>query len=223
MCGRFSFSPLAKIIEDRFDIKVDPGQYTPRYNSAPSQDLAVISNVNQDELSYYKWGLIPFWAKDKSIGNKMINAKAETITEKASFKNSFKHKRCLVLSDGFYEWKKINPIEKIPYRIKMEDDSLFAMAGIWDTWKNEEGNLINSFAIITTSPNELMENIHTRMPVILGNKDEKAWLNETDTDLLQSLLKPFPAKYMTAYSISKLVNSPKNDTPEILIPIAYNF
>src|SRR5210317_1181079 len=100
MCGRFSFSPLAKIIEDRFDVKVDPGQYKPRYNSAPSQNLAVISNANPNELSFYKWGLIPFWAKDKSIGNKMINAKGETIMEKASFKNPFKRKRCLVLSDG---------------------------------------------------------------------------------------------------------------------------
>jgi len=173
MCGRFSFSPLAKIIEDRFDVKVDGSQYTPRFNSAPSQKLAVISNDNPDELSFYKWGLIPFWAKDKSIGNKMINAKAETIMEKASFKNPFKRKRCLVLSDGFYEWKKINPKEKIPYCIKMEDDSLFAMAGIWDTWKNEAGEMINSFAIITTSPNELMGNIHARMPVILSKNDEK--------------------------------------------------
>jgi len=223
MCGRFSFSPLTKIIEDRFDVKVDSGQYTPRFNCAPSQDLAVISNVNPDELSFYKWGLIPFWAKDKSIGNKMINAKAETINIKTSFKNPFKRKRCLVLSDGFYEWKKINPKEKIPYRIKMEDNSLFAMAGIWDTWKDEAGEMINSFAIITTSPNELMENIHNRMPVILEKKGEKAWLNETDTDFLQSLLKPFPAKKMTAYSISKLVNYPKNDSPEILKPATYNF
>jgi len=223
MCGRFSFSPLTKIIEDRFDVKVDSGQYTPRFNCAPSQDLAVISNVNPDELSFYKWGLIPFWAKDKSIGNKMINAKAETINIKTSFKNSFKRKRCLVLSDGFYEWKKINPKEKIPYRIKMEDNSLFAMAGIWDTWKDEAGEMINSFAIITTSPNELMENIHNRMPVILEKKGEKAWLNETDTDFLQSLLKPFPAKEMTAYSISKQVNYPKNDSPEILRPATYNF
>lgn len=223
MCGRFSFSPLAKIIEDRFDVKVDPSQYTPKYNSAPSQDLAVISNANPDELSYYRWGLIPFWAKDKKIGNKMINAKAETIMEKPSFKSPFKRKRCLVLSDGFYEWKKVTPKEKIPYRIKMEDHSLFAMAGIWDTWKDEEGNPINSFSIITTSPNELMENIHTRMPVILQKRDEKAWLNETDTDFLQSLLIPYPAKEMTAYSISKLVNYPKNDTPEILKPATYHF
>lgn len=223
MCGRFSFSPLAKIIEERFDVKVDPGQYAPRYNSAPSQNVAVISNANPNELSFYKWGLIPFWAKDKSIGNKMINAKAETIMEKASFKNPFKRKRCLVLSDGFYEWKKISVKEKIPYRIKMEDDSLFAMAGIWDTWKNEVGELINSFAIITTSPNELMENIHNRMPVIIDKKNEKAWLNETDTGFLQSLLKPYPANEMTAYSISKLVNYPKNDSPEILKPATYNF
>ncbi len=221
MCGRFSFSPLAKIIEDRFDIKVDPTQYKPRYNCAPSQYLSVISNIDPGELSFYRWGLIPFWAKDKNIGNKMINAKAETITEKASFKNSFKRKRCLVLSDGFYEWKKINPKEKVPYRIKMKDDSLFAMAGLWDSWKNGEGELINSFTIITTSPNELMENIHLRMPVILEKKDEKTWINESDVEVLKSLLKPYPADQMTAYPISKLVNSPANDLPEILNPVEY--
>jgi putative SOS response-associated peptidase YedK len=222
MCGRFSFSPLAKIIEDRFDVKVDPSRYTPRYNSAPSQNLAVISNAIPDQLSYFKWGLIPFWAKDKSIGNKMINAKAETITEKSSFKNPFKRKRCLVLSDGFYEWKKISSKEKIPYRITMEDDSLFAMAGIWDTWKDNEESLIYSFAIITTTPNALMENIHNRMPVILEKKDEEAWLNETDPDFLKSLLKPYPAEGMNAYSISRLVNSPANDTSDILQPYSYN-
>ncbi len=223
MCGRFSFSPLAKIIEDRFDVKVDPSQYKPRYNCAPSQILAVISNIKPDELSSYKWGLIPFWAKDKSIGNKMINAKAETITEKASFKNSFKRKRCLVLSDGFYEWEKINPKEKTPYRIKMEDDSLFAMAGLWDSWKNEEGNYINSFTIITTTPNELMENIHQRMPVILERKDEQNWLHDNNPDILKTLLKPLAAESMTAYPISKLVNSPANDSPEILNPVEYLF
>lgn len=221
MCGRFSFSPLAKIIEDRFDVKVDPSQYKPRYNCAPSQNLAVISNNNPEKLSFYRWGLIPFWAKDRKIGNKMINAKAETITEKASFKNSFKRKRCLVLSDGFYEWKKINSKDKVPYRIKMYDDSLFAMAGLWDSWKDEGGELINSFTIITTSPNKLMENIHQRMPVILEKKDEKTWINEDDTNVLQSLLKPFPAGHMTAYPISKLVNSPANDSPEIMNPVEY--
>lgn len=221
MCGRFSFSPLAKIIEDRFDVKVDKTRYKPRYNSAPSQDLAVISNINPGELSFYRWGLIPFWAKDKSIGNKLINAKAETIAEKPSFKNTLKKKRCLVLSDGFYEWKAINKKEKIPYRITMQDQGLFAMAGIWDSWKDETGLVINSFAIITTSPNKLMENIHTRMPVILSSGDEKTWLSNDDSTVLQSLLKPFPDEEMTAFPVSNLVNSPANDTSDVIKPVEY--
>lgn len=221
MCGRFSFSPLAKIIEDRFDVKVDKTRYKPRYNCAPSQDLAVVSNSNPGELSFFRWGLIPFWAKDKSIGNKMINAKAETIAEKPSFKNSLKRKRCLVLSDGFYEWKTISKKEKIPYRITMCDNSLFAMAGIWDTWKDDTGLMINSFAIITISPNKLMENIHSRMPVILSTNDEKLWLSNDDTTFLQSLLQPFPEKEMTAFPVSSLVNSPANDRQEVMNPVEY--
>ncbi len=216
MCGRFSFSPLAKIIEDRFDVKVDAMKYKPRYNCAPTQDLAVISNSNPGEVSFYRWGLIPFWAKDISIGNKLINAKAETLTEKPSFKNAFRSKRCLVLSDGFFEWKKINENEKIPYRIKMADNELFAMAGIWDTWKNVNGDPIHSFSIITTQSNKLMAEIHTRMPVILEKKHEKDWLLMDDTDFLQTLLIPYPAESMRAYQVSKLVNSPANDIPEIL-------
>ena len=221
MCGRFSFSPLAKIIEDRFDVKVDKTRYKRRYNSAPSQDLAVISNSNPGELSFYRWGLIPFWAKDKSIGNKLINAKAETIAGKPSFKNSLKRKRCLVLSDGFYEWKTISKKEKIPYRITMGDNNLFAMAGIWDSWKDETGLTINSFAIITTSPNKLMENIHSRMPVIISPNDEKLWLSNDDTTFLQSLLKPFPETHMTAFPVSNLVNSPANDRLEVMNPVEY--
>ncbi|RPJ80478.1 MAG: SOS response-associated peptidase [Deltaproteobacteria bacterium] len=221
MCGRFSFSPLAKIIEDRFDVKVDKTRYKPRYNSAPSQDLAVISNSNPGELDFYRWGLKPFWAKDKSIGNKLINAKAETIAEKPSFKNSLKWRRCLVLSDGFYEWKTMNKKEKIPYRITIGDNNLFAMAGIWGSWKDETGLTINSFAIITTSPNKLMENIHSRMPVILSPNDEKLWLSNDDTTLLQSLLRPFPEKEMTAFPVSNLVNSPANDKQEVMNPVEY--
>jgi putative SOS response-associated peptidase YedK len=223
MCGRFSFSPLAKIIEDRFDVKVDSSRYKPRYNSAPSQDLAVISNAHPGEVSFFRWGLIPFWAKDKSIGNKMINVKAETLHDKPSFKNSLKHKRCLVLSDGFYEWKNINKKDKIPYRITLKDDGIFAMAGIWESWKGEDGIFINSFAIVTTTPNKLMENIHTRMPVILERKDEKSWLTGEDIVYLQSLLKPYPVAEMTAYPVSKLVNSPSNDIPEVMDPEEYLF
>jgi putative SOS response-associated peptidase YedK len=222
MCGRFSFSPLAKIIESRFDVKVDTSRYNPRYNSAPTQDLAVISNLSPGQVSFYRWGLIPFWAKDMSIGNKLINAKAETVNEKPSFKNPLKRKRCLVLADGFYEWKTLENKEKIPYRIVFRDYRLFAMAGLWDTWKNADGNTISSFTIITTTPNKLMENIHTRMPVILERKDEKTWLTNDDTEFLQSLLKPYPEVEMTAFPVSKLVNSPANDLPDVMNPVEYS-
>jgi putative SOS response-associated peptidase YedK len=222
MCGRFSFSPLAKIIENRFDVKVDTSRYNPRYNSAPTQDLAVISNLSPGQVSFYRWGLIPFWAKDMSIGNKLINAKAETVNEKPSFKNPLKRKRCLVLADGFYEWKTLENKEKIPYRIVFRDSRLFAMAGLWDTWKNADGSTISSFTIITTTPNKLMENIHTRMPVILERKDEKTWLTNDDTEFLQSLLKPYPEVEMTAFPVSKLVNSPANDLPDVMNPVEYS-
>ncbi|MCK4287790.1 MAG: SOS response-associated peptidase, partial [Bacteroidales bacterium] len=149
------------------------------------------------KLSFFRWGLIPFWAKDLSIGNRLINARAETVTQKPSFKNSFQQKRCLVLSDGFYEWKKGK--DKIPYRVFLKNNALFSMAGIWDTWKDAEGKPIHSFAIITTSPNELMKNIHQRMPVILNINDEKNWLENNNTDELSKLLKPYPSDEMTAY------------------------
>ena len=220
MCGRFSFSPLAKIIEDRFDVKVD-SNYKPRYNSAPSQDIAVISNLEPDKLSFYKWGLVPFWAKDPKIGNRMINAKSETVSEKPAFRNSFKRKRCLIPADSFYEWKKISPKEKIPYRILLKDESLFAMAGIWDSWKTPEGEALHTFSVLTTSPNKLMENIHNRMPVILHREDEKKWLDDLEPAILESMLKPFDESLMTAYPISKLVNSPTNDKSEIHEAVDY--
>ena len=214
MCGRFSFSPLAKIIEDRFDVKVD-STYKPRYNCAPSQQLAIISHDDPDVLSYYRWGLIPFWAKDAKIGNRLINAKSETIHEKPAFRNSFRRKRCLVLSDGFYEWKKISAKEKIPYRIHLSNEELFSMAGIWDSWKDPAGNEIRAFSILTTRPNKLMENIHQRMPLILDRIGENNWLRATDPESLFPLFDPFPSEKMTAYPVSKLVNSPTNDSPDL--------
>ena len=220
MCGRFSFSPLAKIIEDRFDVKVD-SSYKPRFNSAPTQNLAVITNEQPGRLCFFRWGLVPFWAKDSKIGNRMINTKAETISEKPSFRNAFKKRRCLVPADSFYEWKKITSSDKIPYRIMMKDQSLFAMAGIWETWKSPEGSDLHTFSIITTSPNRLMENIHDRMPVILHPDDEKRWLSETESPELESLLKPFDENLMTAYPVSKLVNSPTNDVEKIHEPVEY--
>ncbi|TSA25108.1 MAG: SOS response-associated peptidase [Bacteroidetes bacterium] len=218
MCGRYSFAIEDELIKERFGVSVRSAIYKARYNCAPSQELAIISNQDPEELQFFRWGLVPFWARDPSIGNKLINAKVETIAEKPSFKNAFRKRRCLVPADGFYEWKKNSA--KIPFRIIMNDGSLFAMAGIWEKWVSGEGGVIHSFSIITTEPNELMAPIHNRMPVILLPENEKLWLDDSNEAVLRELLKPYPADRMTAYPVSKLVNSPKNDVPEVTLPIS---
>lgn len=215
MCGRYQLSVREKDISIRFHVEVYERLYRPSYNCAPSQNLAVISNEEPGKLSFYRWGLIPFWAKDPKTGYRMINAKAETINEKASFKNPFRRRRCLVLSNGFYEWKK-HEKEKIPYRIFLRNVELFSMAGIWDKWKDAEGREVRSFSIITTSPNDLMKKVHDRMPVILTREDEIKWLEESDTGKLQDLLKPYNGSDLDMYQISTLVNSPRNNVPEIV-------
>jgi putative SOS response-associated peptidase YedK len=214
MCGRYQMSVSEKDITVRFNVDVYEKLYRPGYNCAPSQKLPVIKNTEPDKLSFLKWGLIPFWSKDPKIGAKMINAKGETIDQKPSFRTAFKQKRCLVPSNGFYEWR-MEGKEKTPYRIYVKDTVLFSLAGIWDSWKDAEGYEIQSFSIITTNPNPLMELIHTRMPVILDEESEKTWLQETNPQILKELLKPFPAEKMEAYPISKLANSPKNNSSEI--------
>lgn len=217
MCGRFQLSVKGRHISERFNVEVFDEFYKPNFNCAPSQKLPVISNAEPGKLSYFKWGLIPFWAKDPKIGYKMINTRAESIVEKPSFRNAFKRRRCLVPANGFYEWKKDQ--NKSPYRILLKKEELFAMAGIWETWKDGEDNLVHTFSIITTTPNSLMESIHNRMPVILSPQDEEKWLNEDDENLLKDLLKPFDEKSMEAYPISKRVNSPVNNDPDIVLPI----
>jgi putative SOS response-associated peptidase YedK len=217
MCGRYSFAVVDELIEERFGVRVRTAIYKARYNCAPSQELAVISNDNPGELAYFRWGLIPFWAKDPAIGNKLINARAETITGKPSFKHAFRSRRCLVPADSFFEWKKDR--EKTPFRVLMKDEQPFAMAGIWDRWTAPDGEIVHSFSILTTSPNMLMKEIHDRMPVILEQADEKRWLSPLPEPELLSLLKPYPGERMKAYRISRQVNSPKNDTADILTPL----
>ena len=217
MCGRYSFILEDEMIKERFGVTVRSAIYKARYNCAPTQDLAVISNEKPGELSLYRWGLIPFWAKEASIGNKMINAKSETILEKPSFKAPFKSRRCLVLADGFFEWKK-DPV-KTPYRITRKDGSAFAMAGIWDQWTSPDGEIIHSFSILTTGPNTLMEKIHNRMPVILDREGEKRWIGNENPEKLLELLRPCNPSLLTAFPVSTKVNSPRNDTPEILVSV----
>ena len=220
MCGRFQLSVKGRHISERFNIEVFDEFYKPNYNLAPSQKLPVITNSEPDILSYLKWGLIPFWAKDPKIGYKLINTRAETISDKASFKNAFRKRRCLILANGFYEWKK--DANKTPYRIFLKSEEIFAMAGIWETWKDAEDKPIHTFSIITTEPNLLMQNIHNRMPVILPRELEQAWLKENDELTLKSMLVPFDERLMDCYPISKRVNSPINNESDVAMPVDSN-
>lgn len=217
MCGRYSFILEDELIRERFGVTVRTAVYKARYNCAPSQDLAVISDEDPGTLSLYRWGLIPFWAKEPSIGNKLINAKSETILEKPSFKGSFRNKRCLVLADGYYEWKKEK--DKIPYRITLKDNLPFAFAGIWDKWTSSDGEIVHSFSILTMASPPEMQQIHDRMPVILSRKDEMKWLERGGDSELLDLIKPFPVRDLSAYPVSKEVNSPRNDNPELIVPV----
>ena len=225
MCGRITLSTDKDDLQSRWGF-IDPSGVLdlikPRYNIAPSQNSPTLV-VKEDRrvLVMMRWGLVPFWAKEASIGYKMINAKSESFTEKPSFRKPFKEKRCLVLADGFYEWEKTDKKNKVPYRFILKNRQPFAFAGLWDVWKTPEGDTLLSFTIITTRANELMERIHDRMPVILHEKDEAKWLDPEfkDTEKLSSLLQPYPSEQMVAYKVSTIVNSPKNDTPSCIEPV----
>lgn len=217
MCGRFQLSVKGRHISERFNVEVFDEMYKPNFNCAPSQKLPVITNSEPGKLNFFRWGLIPSWAKDPKIGNKLINSRAESISEKPSFKNAFKKRRCLVPANGFFEWQ--TDENKTPFRIFLKTEEVFAMAGIWETWKDAEGRPVNSFSIITTTPNSLMENIHKRMPVILPPPMEEVWLNETNVEALKNLLVPFSTGKMKAYPVSKKVNSPANNDASIILPV----
>lgn len=217
MCGRYTQTHSQKEVIERFEVEYIAHPFGPRYNIAPSQMAPVI--VSKDDeviLKEMRWGLIPSWAKDSGIGNKMINARTETLSEKPSFKRLLVGHRCLIPADGFYEWAARDG-RKRPYRILMKNQSLFAFAGLWNTWKAPDGKPIESFTIITTAPNSLTEKIHNRMPVILPREDEARWLDPEFTEMSQ-LLTAYPANEMEAYPISNLVNNPRNDVKECLSP-----
>jgi len=219
MCGRFSIAGFEGF-EERFQLKIEFPDLKPNYNVAPSQDVPVILHKGSNHLAFFKWGLIPYWAKDPSIGHKLINARAETVDEKPSFKTCLQRRRCLIVADGFYEWKKEGATKR-PHRITLKDQELFGFAGLWDTWKSPTGELVNSCTIITTTPNELMETIHNRMPVILPRDVESVWLDQSITEctFLKSLLTPYPADQMIAYEVSPFINSVKNNGLECWVAV----
>ena len=221
MCGRSSLTKTEKELEARFLATFysdDLERYNPipNYNVAPTQMHPVVSNNDPGHIHVFRWGLIPFWAKDEKIGYKMINARVETLLEKASFKKLVESRRCLIPMDGFYEWKKVAN-DKQPYRIFTKDQEIFAVAGLWDIWKSHEGQQIHSYTIITMAANDFMSKIHDRMPAILHRDIEKQWLSNdlSASDLLQ-VLQPYDSDKMDAYAVSKKVGNVRERGKELI-------
>ena len=222
MCGRFSQTATPDTISEQFEVN-EPPLFRPRYNIAPSQQVATIRLSTESakrECVMLRWGLIPSWAKDPKIGNQCINAKAETVAEKPSFRAAFKKRRCLVIADGFYEWQ-VQGTRKQPMWIGLRDKRPFAFAGLWEHWKPAEGAPIETCTIITTEPNQIMQNIHNRMPVILTPQDYDLWLDPMmqQVETVNRLLRPFTSDELVAYPVSTLVNSPRYDAPQCLEPV----
>jgi putative SOS response-associated peptidase YedK len=218
MCGRYTLRKPSREIAEAFDVP-EVFEFPPRFNIAPTQGVPVVRLAPDRAargLDLLHWGLIPSWADDPAIGSRMINARAETVATKPAFRHAFKAKRCLVVTDAFYEWRKVDG-RKQPYLIHLKDDRPFAFAGLWESW-NKGGEPIESCTIITTEANELMAPIHDRMPVIVPESAYDLWLDTVvkDPGKLQPLLVPFPAEEMEAYPVSTLVNNPRNDVEECM-------
>jgi putative SOS response-associated peptidase YedK len=237
MCGRFTQKSERKIISLEFYIKDFLSDVLVNYNVAPSQDAGVI--IHDDVYRYvrYRWGLVPFWSRDTKIGNRMINARAETVAEKPSFRNAFAKRRCLVPADGFYEWKRENGF-KTPYYIYHATGKPMSFAGLWESWtpkaekseQHTESDLfsthvekpppLNTFTIITTEANEKLKGLHDRMPVVITPAKRDVWLSpDTRPDQLEELLRPLPSEEIMFHEVSRMVNTPQNNSPECIEPI----
>jgi putative SOS response-associated peptidase YedK len=220
MCGRFTQAQIAELDREVFRLLELP-VLEPRYNIAPTQDVAVIRQRPSGErvMHFLRWGLIPSWASDPAIGNRMINARAETVHSKRAFEKPFRRQRCLIPADGFYEWKKTAE-GKQPFYIHRRDGKPFAFAGLWDRWRDSSHGDVDSFTIITTTPNALLAPIHDRMPAILPSHSFDAWLDGTnrDPERLGALLGPYPEEELATYSVSRYVNKPSNEGPECVSP-----
>jgi len=226
MCGRYVSRADKQRIAETFGAGIpedyDP-DFVPDYNVAPQTMQPVVrlnSDTGQRELVRMRWGLIPFWAKDTKIAYSTINARAETLTTSSIYREAVKRRRCLVPADAFYEWQKIDAKNKQPYAIAMKDERLFAFAGLWDRWKDKQsGNSLETYTIVTTGPNELMEPFHDRMPAILAPNDYQRWLAFAEPHHLPiDLLRPYPAEQMKSWKVGKAVGIVRNNSPELLKP-----
>ena len=221
MCGRYSLKADIAQLAMRFEFAADDAKHEPAYNIAPTQQVLTVTNDGKRRAGYMRWGLIPFWAKDAKIGYRMINARGETVAEKPSFRTALRKRRCLILADGFYEWQKLGGKQKRPMRITLKSGEPFAFAGLWETWKDPEGETVKSCTIITTSANDYLRPIHDRMPVILPSEMESFWLDKEIDDpiALTSAIAPYPDDEMDAFEVSPLVNNTRNKVPEVMSPV----
>jgi putative SOS response-associated peptidase YedK len=219
MCGRFTLVSPYVAVTERFHAAA-PAGLRPRYNIAPGQEILCVLRDGKNRLESLRWGLIPFWAKDPAIGNRLINARAETLAEKPSFRQAYARRRCLVVADGFYEWRSAGR-RKVPVYIFLKSRAPFGFAGLYETWKAPDGTMIRTCTIITTEANDFLRPIHDRMPVILPERVEGDWLEPAETRLerLQSFLRPVPPGDMDAYDVSPVVNNAAHDASDCILPV----
>lgn len=225
MCGRYALNVQARILEEQFRAlcRVELG---PRYNIAPSQPVAIVRDMPPGrEVALVRWGLVPSWAKDIDIGYRMINARSETAATNGAFRHALKRRRCLVPVSGFYEWKRLEPDKKrgrkLPHYIRVAGDEVFALAGLWEHWQDPAGNELESCTILTCVPNELMADLHDRMPVIIDPADYDRWLDlgAQDPENVDGLLRPFPADRMEAWPVGQAVGNVRSEGPTLLEPV----
>ncbi len=219
MCGRFTLVSPCVAVTERFRAAA-PADLRPRYNIAPGQDILCVIRDGGRRIESMRWGLIPFRAKDPAIGNRLINARAETLAEKPSFRCAFAKRRCLIAADGFYEWRPAGR-RKVPVYVFLKSRKPFGLAGLYETWKAPDGSEIRTCTIVTTEANDLVRPIHDRMPVIVPEGVEDRWLDpgERNRERLQALLKPYPAADMDAYDVTPIVNSAAHDVPDCILPV----
>lgn len=224
MCGRFTNNAKPERIKTEFKVGTkNPNLFQPRYNIAPAQMIDVVFEPeNERILSQLKWGLVPSWSKDVATSKGLINARAETITEKPSFREAFKSRRCIIPASGFYEWQKKGTGAKQPFYFYLKEKEVFGFAGLWEEWLDKQsGELLETCTIITTEANEVLKPVHDRMPVILKHENYDEWLDPkvNDTNRLEELLKPYPAKEMSSHTVSRNVNIPDADSSDLITPL----